>query len=415
MGINELRKQLEELSAKRKSLIDSIDGAASAEALSAIELDLRKTDIQIAELRARISEEEQKAADPAVRSDKDDIPETRTMRPIGADIIRNNINIPDERGQADSDIEYRKAFMDFVLRKKPIPAELRAGEVTKTTDVSAVIPTVLVNRIIEELAHYGMILPLITRTNYKGGVNIPKASTRPKATWVAEGEGSDKQKKTVTEYIAFSYYKLRCAIAMTLEVTVVTLPIFEDTFVRQVVEAMHIELEKSIISGTGTGQPKGILTETPNEGQKLETDTINYQLIVNAEAAIPAQYDSGVLWCMTKKTFFSFVGMTDANGQPIARVNAGINGRPEYNILGRDVVIAADEYMDSWSDTLEDGKVFAFLYNFKDYILNSNLELTTKFYEDNDTDDTVFKAVMLADGKCADINSLVQLAKKNSE
>ena len=99
--------------------------------------------------------------------------------------------------------------------------------------------------------------------------------------------------------------------------------------------------------------------------------------------------------------------MVDANGQPIARVNAGINGRPEYDLLGRDVVIAADEYMDSWSDTIEDGKVFAFLYNFKDYILNSNLELTTKFYEDNDTDDTVFKAVMLVDGKCADINSLV--------
>ena len=148
MEINELRKQLEELSAKRKSLIDSIDGAASAEALSAIELDLRKTDIRIAELRTRISEEEQKAADPAVRSDKDDIPETRDLKPIGADIIRNNINIPDERRQADSDLEYRKAFMDFVLRKKPIPAELRAGEVTKTTDVSAVIPTVLVNRII---------------------------------------------------------------------------------------------------------------------------------------------------------------------------------------------------------------------------------------------------------------------------
>ena len=90
--------------------------------------------------------------------------------------------------------------------------------------------------------------------------------------------------------------------------------------------------------------------------------------------------------------------MVDANGQPIARVNAGINGRPEYDLLGRDVVIAADEYMDSWSDTIEDGKVFAFLYNFKDYILNSNLELTTKFYEDNDTDDTVFKAVMLVDG-----------------
>ena len=39
----------------------------------------------------------------------------------------------------------------------------------------------------------------------------------------------------------------------------------------------------------------------------------------------PLAYDPAV-WCMTKKTFMKFIGMTDS-GQPIARVNYGINGR----------------------------------------------------------------------------------------
>ena len=35
------------------------------------------------------------------------------------------------------------------------------------------------------------------------------------------------------------------------------------------------------------------------------------------------------VWVMTKKTFMSIEGMTDKNGQPIARVNYGMGGKPE--------------------------------------------------------------------------------------
>ena len=40
-----------------------------------------------------------------------------------------------------------------------------------------------------------MIMPLITRTNYAAGVNIPTTSVKPVATWVNEGAGSEKQKQ----------------------------------------------------------------------------------------------------------------------------------------------------------------------------------------------------------------------------
>lgn len=108
---------------------------------------------------------------------------------------------------------------------------------------------------------------------------------------------------------------------------------------------------------------------------------------------------------MTKKTFMAFIGMTDANGQPVARVNYGVAGRPERSLLGRTVVL--NDYMPSLGAA--DGSVVAFLFNFSDYILNMNYNMTVKRYEDNDTDDQVTKAILLADGKVVDKNSLVTL------
>ena len=44
---------------------------------------------------------------------------------------------------------------------------------------------------------------------------------------------------------------------------------FEAMLINNIVEAMTKALEQAIISGDGNGKPKGILNETPAEGQKL--------------------------------------------------------------------------------------------------------------------------------------------------
>lgn len=326
--------------------------------------------------------------------------ETRSIETFGTGAMEKR------EGGTDS-IEYRKAFMNYVLRGEKIPAELRADEVTYTSDIGSVIPETVLNRIVEKLEATGMILPLVTRTAYKGGLVVPTSSVKPVATWVAEGEGSDKQKKA-TGSITFAYHKLRCAVAVSLEVDTMALSVFETTLVNNVVEAMVKALEQAIISGDGVGKPKGILSETPVDGQSLEVSEINYQTLIDAESALPLEYESGAVWCMTKRTFMSFVGMTDSNGQPIARVNYGINGRPERTLLGRSVILC--NYLDSF-DTAGDGSPFAFLFNFSDYILNTNYQMGVKRYEDNETDDQVTRAVMLVDGKVVDKNSLVVLNK----
>ena len=313
--------------------------------------------------------------------------------------------------------EYKGAFMAHVLRGSAIPEKfVNADANTKTSDVGAVIPTTTMQKIVEKMEATGMILPLVTHTSYKGGMAVPTSSVKPTATWVAEGAGSDKQKKT-TGYITFSYYKLRCAISMSLETTVVTYPMFETQFVNNVAEAMVKAKEQAILSGSGSGRPKGILTETVEDGQNVDIakgKTITYADLVAAEAALPQAYDTGAVWCMTKKTFMTqIVGMVDANGQPVARTNYGVAGKPEYSILGRRVVLVGD-YMASFSAAVTADTVVAFMFDFKDYILNANYNVTVKRYTDEGTDDEIIKAIELVDGKVVDKRSLVTVTQKNA-
>ena len=305
--------------------------------------------------------------------------------------------------------EYRTAFMNFVLNKTPMPAEFKnANANTKTSDVGPAISPFVVQRILEKVEQSGYILPLVTRTSYAAGMVIPTSNVKPVATWVAEGATSNKQKKALNGTITFNYFKLRCAISMSLETTVVTLDMFERIFVAQVSEAMVKALETSVISGEGTSSPKGILAETGTAISIKAATGFNYKTLCQIEAAIPGAYEAGTVYCCTKKTFMEIQSITDQNGQPIARVNYGIGGTPERTILGRRVVIA-DEYMKSLSTSSSSGDCVLFAFRFSDYILNMNMNMVVKQYEDNDTEDKVTKAVLLADGKVVDAGSLVKV------
>ena len=315
--------------------------------------------------------------------------------------------------------EYRQAFMDYVMRGTPIPTELRAN--TLTTDVPAVIPTTLINRIMERMDEVGTILSLVTRTSYPAGVEVPASVTKPTATWTGktdsgsgEGKGSAAQKVTSAK-ITFAYFKLRCEVSISMEVSTMALSAFEDRLTANIANAMVSAIETAIINGTGTGEPKGILAETPNAGQTIEvakTAALDYATLCSAEAAVPAKYEKDAKWLMSKKTFMSFVGITDANGQPIARMNYGISGKPERFLLGREVVITED--IANYAATVNADTKFAAIFSLPDYVLNTIYDLGIKRKEDWDTEDQRTKAVMSVDGKVVDKGSLVVLVKKSA-
>lgn len=396
---------------QRRSAVQeaSRNGELSVEELRS-EVELIKNEVELRKLQDELASakaEKRAAALAAVAEGAG-----KVMSAQGA-LVQRKSHAEDEVDDVKNSVEYRKAFMAYVCRGKmsDILREQRDNANTLTTDVSAVIPPVLVDQIIEKAESYGMILPLVTKTNYPAGMQIPVASLKPVATWVAEGATSDKQKYDAKTTINFTHFKLRCEVSISQEVSVMALSAFEAKIVETVARAITVAKEEAIFNGDGTTQPKGILKETPADGQALEVAAIGYDTLVNAEAALPEEYEANAKWFMSKKTFMAFVGMVDKQGQPIARVNYGIGGKPERTLLGREV-ITTGTYLPSYSASLSTGTVFAMLFDMSDYVLNSNYDMGISKRQDWDTEDWQTKAVTACDGKVIDVNSLVTLAAK---
>src|SRR5690606_22747532 len=80
-------------------------------------------------------------------------------------------------------MEYRRAFMEYVTRGvKSDHLEFRDDETTLPTDIGAVIPTTILNRIVERMEETGRIWSRVTKTSIQGGVEIPVSSAKPTAT-----------------------------------------------------------------------------------------------------------------------------------------------------------------------------------------------------------------------------------------
>lgn len=392
------RKEIEARLAQIKTELETRAAELTAEELAALEKEVGELQTERAAIDAAIEKRNTLLATIAAGEQVDGA-EPTVLRAFDKD--------KDDKGEDKyGTMAYRKAFMEYVTRGAAIPAEYRENQNTKTTDVGAVVPTAILDKIVSKMESVGGIYALVTKTAYKGGVSIPKQTLKPVATWVAEGAGSDKQKYTGGN-ITFAYNKLRCAVSVSFETDTMSIAAFETLLVNNIVEAMVKALEKAIVAGTGTGQPTGIITST-EYAEIVEVAAQDYDSLVRAEAAVPEAYETTAKWCMSKKTFMGYVGMTDKQGQPIARVNYGVNGKPERYLLGREVVLT--EHLPNFSTANTNDK-FAFIFDFANYDLNTNYAIGIKKYEDNDNDDQITKGIMLADGKVVDGNGLVILKK----
>lgn len=399
-----LKNLLDKRNAELVKLRDALVNSNDVEERKSINETITKLDAEIRELETQISNL--------------DLPQSEqrglNLRTVGTNVTEG----ADE--DVYSSVAYRKAFMKAILSGKPV--DFRADESTATTDanISTVIPTNLANYIMTKFEQLGVIYNLVVKTSFPVGQTIPTDGVKPVATWVNEGASSDSQKKTLGGVITFSHFKLRCEIRYTEETATMTLPMFETLFVNQVSDAMLRAIEGAIVDGNGSTQPKGILSETAPSGQAIEVGAsagLTYELLCDVEAAIPVQYEATERWVMTKKTFMEFMKMTDTNGQPIARVNYGIGGRPERTLLGREVVLYIPQTgskLNSYADTVSADTIFAFLVDFGDYILNTNYNLGIQNAIDWDNEDHKTKAVLACDGKLIRTDSLITLTKKNS-
>lgn len=311
--------------------------------------------------------------------------------------------------------EYERAFMNYVQHNTAIPEKfVNANAKSTTSDVSALIPTTLVKEIIREMKSYGNLYAKVRKLNIQGGVEIPILSLKPTASWVGEGASEDQKVQANTK-LSFNYYGLECKIATTLLASVVTLEEFKNEFIRLAVEAMAAAIDIAIINGTGSSQPLGITKDT--RVPSGNTITLTAEEISSwatwkkkVFAKMKKAYRKGD-FIMAQGTFDAYIdGMVDTTGQPIARVNYGIDGGEKYRFGGKEVETVEDDVIANFDDAAK-GDVIAVFADLSNYGINSNMEMRTVRWSDHDGNLEKQKVQMIVDGKLIDPNGVLIIKK----
>lgn len=314
-------------------------------------------------------------------------------------------------------LEYRKAFMNHVMRGVPLPAEYvrRDDAFTAIADVVAVIPTTIMSEVIKSMKVRGQIFSRCRLTNIPGGVRYPISSVKPVATRITESTPSARQKLDMSTYVSFGYLVLECRGATSMLASAVTLPIFEAQITPLIVEAMVTTNEYEIFNGNGTTEMMGILTDTRvAAGQKITLSVAEFAQWdawkKKVFAKVPLSYRSYEIF-MGAGTFDGHIdGMVDANGQPIGRTNYGITDGPVYRFGGKGVVEVEEDVIKSY-DNASSGDVVAVFADLKEYAINSNMQMAMYRWLDHDTNQWVSKAILINDGKLLDPAGIIIVKK----
>ena len=309
--------------------------------------------------------------------------------------------------------EYATAFMNFACGREAMPQRfLNAAGTTTAANTGAAIPTTMVREIVRELKERGVIFHQLRHLNVQGGVEIPISDLTPVANWVGENASED-QELTAKNYVQLSCYGLECKMSQTILASVVTIEEFQDLFVELAVEAIMAAVEKGVFSGTGSGQMLGV-TKDPRVKNIVSLSSAEVGSYKGWKgkvfAKIKKRYRKGKFY-MAQGTFETHIdGMVDENGQPVGRVNYGTEGEERYRFGGKDVETVEDDVIAPYADAAE-GDVIAVFMNMKDYVFNSNMQMTVVHWTDHDSNKKKTKVMLICDGKVADPNGVVVVKK----
>lgn len=320
-------------------------------------------------------------------------------------------------GNALDSVEYRQAFMKYVQTGE-WSYQKRADETLVTSDVGKVIPNTIMNEFIKELKVYGNLYNRVRKLNVKGGVEFPIEELVPTVSWITETTVSDTQAvPNIKTSVSFGYHIVEARLAQSLLSQVVSLPYLETEMARLLAEAFVKEFDRIIISGTGSGQPLGILNDTRVKAANKITlyagDMADWtKWRTKFFAKIPLAYRGEGVMIMTAATWETYImTLKDANNRPLYQETYDPNnGNLTCRFAGREVILVEPDILKDY-DTAQNGEAWAIYLKPTDYAINTNMEIAFKRWFDDEKNKYFNKGLCIMDGKLLDVNSVYIFSK----
>lgn len=415
-----LEKKLKRLNDKKAKLAERCKASEDVNEVRSLTEELDDLKAEIAETQAELDAiEEERSAEPEVI-------ETRN-----ADIAKATVasfTAPEKRDAVDyGSMEYRQAFKDFMQRNVPIPAKYakRSDGIgpANTQDVTAIIPTTIINELLKEVQGvYGNLYAKVRKLNVKGGVKFPIADLTASFKWITESTVSPRQDAgDIKEFVEFSYNMAEIRISQSLLSSIVALDLFEREITQLILEKYVEEMDYVIMRGTGVGQPTGILKDPRllakvADGKNVITMTaadINdwtkwrKKLFANIPLGSRNQQMEFIFPVSTVESYL--LTMADSNNNPIFRQAADLS-EDGSRFFGRPVAFVEPNILPDF-DTANQGDVIGIYWKPTDYAINTQLSFGMKRYYDEEKNEWVNKAITILDGKMLSLNNIWLIKK----
>lgn len=441
-----LEKRMARLMKRKKALTERALASQDANEVRAINEQIADINDDIEEVQDELDaiEEEEKGGDPTVSNPTEGggnpepaAPQTTPATPVegrsaGPTLVGlanpvatfSNVQQSAQRsGNVLDSMEYRQAFANYVRSGDKsgfanIQMEQREASLTTTADIGKIIPNTIMQEFIKELKVYGNIYNRVRKLNVQGGVEFPLEDLVANVTWITETTVSEEQKgPDIKTSISFGYHICEARIAQSLLSQVVSLSYLESEIARMLAEAFIKEFDRMIISGSGSGQPLGILKDTRiPASQKIKftaaelADWTKWR--TKLFAVIPLAYRGQGILVMTANTWETYImTLKDANNNPLyAETYNPVSGQLECRFAGREVILVEPDILKDF-DTASTGDCWCLYFKPSDYAINSNLQIGFKRYFNDDTNKWVNKGLTILDGKMLDTHSAYILTK----
>lgn len=433
-----LEKRLARLQKRKSDLTARALASQDATEVRSINEQLEDVNAEIAETQEEIDalQDDDPAGDPADPAVDD--PKQRQQVPANAQVRGGNPMAAYNLGTGTNTqqrentspyatMEYRQAFMAYVQRGTPIPADLiaRAGGdqgPSVTADIGAIIPETIMNEFIKEVSKvYGQIYAKVRKLNVRGGVKFPISKLKANFKWITETTVSGRQKAgDIKDFVVFEYNIGEIRVSETLLAQVVSLPMFESEITRIMVEAYVEMMDKVIISGTGEGQPLGITVDP-----RVTGNTKNIIEMTEAEfsdwtawrkklfAVVPLSKRGQGEFLFPSSTVESYLlTMKDDNNRPLFKEATDLSvGNTAGRFFGRNVDLVEPDVVGDFA-TAAAGDVVGIFWVPNDYAINTNLQFGMKRWFDDENNEWVNKGLTIVDGKILDVSGCYLIKKK---
>ncbi len=229
-----------------------------------------------------------------------------------------------EQGAEAHEQEYRSAFASYLLNgAQGISPEQRAV-LTENRDSLAglsagvLIPTTLASTIEKALKTYGGMLEagsLITTSN-GGDLILPTSNdTAAKATIVAEYAQSTKRTPTFGSVTLKAYTYRTPIIPVSQELLQDSAFNLDSLLSELLVESFGRGINEHLTTGTGTGQPKGIVTAAHTSEATAAAAEITLDNILDLVKGVNSAYAKNGRFMLNRNTLFALAKIKDLDGR----------------------------------------------------------------------------------------------------